>query len=149
MRGTCNDSMNSCGETLEAGASAGGGASVRRSDRKRENKLRWGGGNVIRRGCSENVGCAAVSQGSSQTSLLLGVPVTEAGLGSDEGGYRSNSARSNSAISCREATSPGFLSEYSKQTSCVNGVGAAERSAEHPISEVHNALKHRRSSCSI
>lgn len=69
--------------------------------------------------------------------------------GSDDDGYNSNRTRSISTMSCRVATSPGFLSEYKSDTSCVNGVGHELRRAKQPMEDVDRALKQRKSSWRI
>ena len=43
--------------------------------------------------------------------------------------------------------SPGFLSEYRRETSWAKGVGHELRRAKQPMEDVENALKQRRSSC--
>jgi hypothetical protein len=90
-----------------------------------------------------------LSQGAGWRELLKSaVPGLELDAeGSEEGGYRSKRSCKSSMMSCRVATSPGFLSEYRSDTSRTNGVGHELRRAKQPMDDVERALKQRRSSC--
>lgn len=101
--------MNSWGVTGASGASAAGGALVSSNDRTKEKTVRCGGGIVISLGFSW-IGKWLFSSASSHTSRLRGVS-GDIGEGNDDGGYKSNKSNKRSTISCRVATSPGFLSE--------------------------------------
>ncbi len=132
--------MNSCGETGTPGDSLGGGAGVSSKVRIKAKKVLCGAGSEMR---PEDTREAWLSHGAGWRVLASGDP----GEGRDEGGYRSNSKCNNSMMSWRVAMSPGFLSEYRRDTSWAKGMGHKLRRAKQPMEDVENALKQRRSSC--
>lgn len=126
--------MKACGETGAPGDSVGAGAGVRRRARMREKNVVCGDGRV---GTLVGLDGGDGFWEPGRLGFLVGIEVD---------GYRSKRVISNSTTSCRVATSPGFLSEYRRETSWTKGVGQELRRAKQPISEVESALKQRRSS---
>jgi hypothetical protein len=98
--------MNAWGEIGVFGHSDGGGAGVSKRARISEKKFLCGEGRTIKLELGREVSLSHASRWRRDDPD-----------GKAEGGYNSKRIRSKSTMSCRVAMSPGFLSEYNKETS--------------------------------